>query len=76
MVVDINRTADLMATLVEKRTSHSTNGVMLTLATMSSTPPCIPKTRSLVECLDDVCRIYEHEKQIMDNTGMSPIQDT
>jgi hypothetical protein len=29
-----------------------------------------------VECLDDVCRIYEHEKQIMDNTGMSPIQDT
>jgi hypothetical protein len=45
---------------------------MLTPATMSSTPPCIPKKRSLVECLDDVCRLREHEKQIMDDIGVSP----
>ncbi|KAI2503443.1 hypothetical protein MHU86_10991 [Fragilaria crotonensis] len=69
---NINRVANLMATtLVEKRTSTS-NTVMMTPATMPSTPPCIPKKRSLVECLDDICRLREHEKQIMDDVGVSP----
>jgi hypothetical protein len=45
---------------------------MLTPATMSSTPPCIPKKRSLVECLDDVCRLRKHEQQIMDDIGVCP----
>ena len=39
---------------------------------MSPTPPFIPKKRSLVECLDDVCRLREHEKQTMDDIGISP----
>ena len=39
---------------------------------MSSTPPSISKKRSLVECLDDVRRLREHEQQIMDDIGVSP----
>ena len=40
---------------------------------MSSTPPISPKKRSLVECLDDVRRLREHEQQIMDDVGVSPM---
>ena len=70
---NINRVADLMATLVEKKTSPSNNSLdMTTPITMSSTPPSIPKKRSLVECLDDVRRLREHEQQIMDDIGVSP----
>ena len=68
---NINRVSDLITTLVEKRISAS-NSVTLTPATMSSTPPFIPKKRSLVECLDDVRRLREHEQQIMDDIGVSP----
>jgi hypothetical protein len=45
---------------------------MLIPSTLSSTPPSIPKKQSLVECLDDVRRLCEHEQQIMDNIGVSP----
>jgi hypothetical protein len=72
---NINRVANLMATLVEKKSSPSSLGA-ITLTTplaMSSTPPIIPKKRSLVECLDDVRRLREHEQQIMDDVGVSPM---
>ena len=70
---NINRVADLMATLVEKKTSPPNhNHDMTTPITMSSTPPTIPKKRSLVDCLDDVRRLREHEQQIMDDIGVSP----
>ena len=68
---NINRVADLMATLVEKKMSAS-NSITSTPSTLSSTPPSIPKKRSLVECLDDVRRLREHEQQIMDDIGVSP----
>jgi hypothetical protein len=70
---NINRVADLMAALVEKKTSPSNNNLdMTTPITMSSTPPTFRKKRSLVECLDDVRRLREHERQIMDDIGVSP----
>ena len=47
--------------------------ILRTPLAMSSTPPIIPKKRSLVECLDDVCRLREHEQQIMDDVGVSPM---
>ena len=68
---NIKRVAYLMATLVEKKMSAS-NSVMSTPLTLSSTPPSIPKKRSLVECLDDVCRLRKHEQQIMDDIGVCP----
>ena len=54
-------------------TSPSNNNHdMTTPIAMSSTPPTIPKKRSLVDCLDDVRRLREHEQQIMDDIGVSP----
>ncbi len=69
---NINKVASLMATLVEKRLSPAaSNVVMSTPTTMSSTPPPTKK-RSLVEYLDDVRKLREHEQQITDDLGVSP----
>jgi hypothetical protein len=60
-----SRVANLMAALVRKRMSPS-NDLMTTPVAMSSTPPTkTNKKRSLVECLDDVRRLREHEQEIM-----------
>ena len=68
---NINRVANLMATLVEKKLSPS--NAMTTPVAMSSTPPAnTKKKRSLVECLDDVRRLREHEQDIMHDIGVSP----
>ena len=49
----------------EKKMSPS-NAFMPTPVAMSSTPPAkTNKKRSLVECLDDVRRLREHEQEIM-----------
>jgi hypothetical protein len=50
----------------------ASNNVMSTPLMLPSTPTSIPKKRSLVECLDDIRRLCEHEQQIMHNIGVSP----
>ena len=50
----------------------ASNSVMSTPSMLSSTSPSIPKKRSLVECLDDIRWLREHEQQIMDDIVVSP----
>ena len=78
---NINKVAALMTALIEKRESavpqasaSSSNAmIMSTPNTMTSTPPAMmTKKRSLVDCLDEVKRLCEHEKQIRDDLGVSP----
>ena len=69
---NISRMTNLVASLVEKKMSPS-NAFMTTPVAMSSTPPAkTNKKRSLVECLDDVRRLREHEQEIMHDIGVSP----
>ena len=65
---NINKDANLMAVLVERKTSPS-NVVMSTPATMPSTPPT-KKTRHFVDILDDVRRLREHKQEIMEDIGV------
>ena len=69
---NINKVANLMATLVEQKTSPPpSNVVMSTPVTVSSTPPTKKKQR-FVDCIDDVRRFREHEQEIKEDTGVSP----
>jgi hypothetical protein len=68
---NINKVANLMATLVKQKASPPSNVAMSTPVTMSSTPPT-KKKRSFVDCLDDVRRLREHEQEIMEDIGVSP----
>ncbi len=73
---NINTVANLMTTLVEKRTSPSNSGVILTPATTSSTPPCIPKKRSFMECLEDVVGFANMRSRSWTTLALVQIQST
>jgi hypothetical protein len=65
---NINKVASLMSQLIEKRVEQCNN--YSTPVSMSSTPPT--KKRTFVECLDEVKRLREHEKQVAEDQGVSP----